>query len=53
MHYVRTLDEVAPLVANLSQRGDLVLTLGAGPIGGVGSGLLEAIESAAAGAGGG
>ncbi len=53
VHYVRTLDEVAPLVANLSQRGDLVLTLGAGPIGGVGSGLLEAIESAAAGAGGG
>ena len=51
VHHVRTLDEVAPLVAGLSRPGDLVLTLGAGPIGGVGGPLLQAIEAAAGGAG--
>ena len=50
VHHVRGLDEVAPLVAGLARPGDLVLTLGAGPIGGVGSPVLEAIEAAAAGA---
>ncbi len=53
VHHVRTLDEVAPLAADLSQPGDLVLTLGAGPIGAVGGALLEAIEAGAGGARGG
>ena len=47
VHHARTLDEVAPLVAGLSRPGDLVLTLGAGPVGGVGDLLLQAIEAAA------
>ena len=51
VHHARTLDEVAPLVAGLSQPGDLVVTLGAGPIGGVGGRLLQAIEAAAGGGG--
>ena len=51
VRHVRTLDEVAPVVAALSRPGDLVLTLGAGPIGGVGGPLLRAIEAAAGGAG--
>ena len=51
VHHVRGLDEVAPLVAGLARPGDLVLTLGAGPVGGVGGRLLEAIEAAGGGAG--
>lgn len=47
--HARTLDDVAPLVAGLSRPGDLVLTLGAGPVGGVGGPLLQAIEAAAGG----
>lgn len=46
VHHVRTLAEVAPFVAGLTRPGDLVLTLGAGPIGGVGGSLLRAIEAA-------
>ena len=52
VHHVGGLDEVALTVAGLTRPGDLVLTLGAGPIGGVGGPLLAAIEAAAAGAGG-
>ena len=51
VHHVRGLDDVAPLVAGLARPGDLVLTLGAGPIGGVGGRLLAAIETASGGAG--
>ena len=47
VHHVGGLDEVAPLVAGLARPGDLVLTLGAGPVGGVGGRLLEALETAA------
>lgn len=49
VHHVGGLDEVAPLVAGLTRPGDLVLTLGAGPIGGVGGPLLAAIEAGAGG----
>ncbi len=51
VHHVRRLDEVAPLVAGLARPGDLVLTMGAGPVGGVGGPLLAAIEATAGGAG--
>ncbi len=51
VHHARGLDEVAPLVAGLARPGDLVLTLGAGPIGGIGGPLLRALEASAAGAG--
>ena len=51
VHHARTLDEVAPLVADLAQPGDLVVMLGAGPIGGVAGRLLQALEAAAGGAG--
>ena len=51
VHHVRGLDGVAPLVADLARPGDLVLTLGAGPVGGVGGPILRAIEAAAGGAG--
>ena len=51
VRHVRRLDEVAPLVAGLARPGDLVLTLGAGTIGGVAGPLLEAIEAMAVGAG--
>jgi len=44
VHQVRTLDEVVPLVAGLARSGDLVLTLGAGSIGGVAGRLVEALE---------
>ncbi len=52
VHHVGRLDEVAPLVAGLTRRGDLVITLGAGPVGGVAGPLLAAIEARAEGAGG-
>ena len=49
VHHARARGEVAPLVAGLARPGDLVLILGAGPIGGVCGPLLRAIESAAGG----
>ncbi len=53
VHHVRGLDEVPPFVAGLARSGDLVLTLGAGPVGGVAGPLLRAIETSAAGPEGG
>jgi UDP-N-acetylmuramate--alanine ligase len=44
VHQVRTLDDVVSLVAGLARSGDLVLTLGAGPIGRVAKRLVEALE---------
>ena len=41
---VRRLDEVAAVVADLARPGDLVLTLGAGSIGGLATALLAALE---------
>jgi len=40
VHVVTPLSEVAPVVARLARPGDLVLTLGAGSIGGVGGRIL-------------
>jgi UDP-N-acetylmuramate--alanine ligase len=45
---VKALDEIPGEVARLSHPGDLVITLGAGSIGGVGDRILEAIRSGAA-----
>ncbi len=42
-HVVKPLDEVAAAVVRLARPGDLVLTLGAGSIGGVGERILEAL----------
>ena len=42
---VRTLDAIPAAVAELTQPGDLVITLGAGSIGTVGDRILEAIRS--------
>jgi UDP-N-acetylmuramate--alanine ligase len=43
-HIVRKLDDVAPAVADLARPGDLVLTLGAGSIGGLATALLAELE---------
>ena len=44
VHLVRSLDELPAAVAALARPGDLVITLGAGSIGGVGDGILDAIR---------
>ena len=44
VHQVATLAESVALVADLARPGDLVLTLGAGSIGGVGGRLIEALH---------
>jgi UDP-N-acetylmuramate--alanine ligase len=44
VHCVSTLDDVVTLALGLVRPGDLVLTLGAGSIGGVGGRLLEALR---------
>jgi UDP-N-acetylmuramate--alanine ligase len=44
LHVVKSLDAVAPAVAQLARRGDLVITLGAGSIGAVGDRILEALR---------
>jgi UDP-N-acetylmuramate--alanine ligase len=44
IHVVRTLDDVPAVVASLAKEGDLVITLGAGSIGGVADRILEAIR---------
>ncbi len=46
LHVVTALDDVPAAVASLARPGDLVLTLGAGSIGGVGDRILEAIGAA-------
>ena len=43
-HVVRRLDDVAAAVADLARPGDLVLTLGAGSIGGLATALLAELE---------
>jgi UDP-N-acetylmuramate--alanine ligase len=52
---VRSLDELPGVVAGLAREGDLIITMGAGSIGGVGDRILGAIQSrndpAAAGGG--
>ena len=45
VHTVRTVGELPEAVARLAQPGDLVLTLGAGSIGGVALGLVAALEA--------
>jgi UDP-N-acetylmuramate--alanine ligase len=44
VHLIRGVDELPEAVASLAKEGDLVITLGAGSIGGVGDRILEAIR---------
>lgn len=44
VHLIRGLDELPEAVAALAKEGDLVITLGAGSIGGIGDRILEAIR---------
>jgi UDP-N-acetylmuramate--alanine ligase len=44
VHLIRSLDDVPQAVAALAKDGDLVITLGAGSIGGVGDRILEVIR---------
>ena len=41
---VKRLDEVAPALAGIAQRGDVVITLGAGSIGGVAPRVIKELE---------
>jgi UDP-N-acetylmuramate--alanine ligase len=50
LHVVRTLEDVPESVAAIARPGDLVLTLGAGSIGGVGDRILQALREKGAGA---
>ena len=43
LHVVRALSDIPAQVAALARPGDLVVTLGAGSIGGVGDRILEAL----------
>jgi UDP-N-acetylmuramate--alanine ligase len=45
VHVVRSLDDVPAAVAALARPGDLVITLGAGSIGGIGERILDAIRN--------
>jgi len=51
LHVVPKLDELAPTVAALARDGDLVVTLGAGSIGGVGDRIVAALAAPAASGG--
>ena len=44
LHVVRALDELPARVARIARSGDLVITLGAGSIGGVGDRILAALD---------
>ncbi len=44
VHLIRSLDELPEAVAALAKDGDLVITLGAGSIGGIGDRILDAIR---------
>ena len=44
VHVVRALDDVPAAVASLAKKGDLIITLGAGSIGGVADRILDAIR---------
>jgi UDP-N-acetylmuramate--alanine ligase len=52
VHVVHAIADVPAAVAELVRPGDLVLTLGAGSIGGVAGGVLAALRSRVAGKGG-
>jgi len=45
VHTVRTVGELSEAVARIARPGDLVLTLGAGSIGGVAANLVAALEA--------
>ncbi len=45
VHLVTRLEDVVPFVARLARRGDVVVTLGAGSIGGIGDGLVAALAA--------
>lgn len=49
VHIVKAVEDLPTAVAALARRGDLVVTLGAGSIGGVGDRILAAVERAGAG----
>ncbi len=53
VHIVKAVEDLPPAVTALARRGDLVVTLGAGSIGGVGDRILAALQRAAADAGAG
>jgi UDP-N-acetylmuramate--alanine ligase len=53
LHVIKRLEDLPVAVARLVRRGDLVLTLGAGSIGGVGDPILAALRRQSAAAGGG
>ncbi len=44
LHLVKSLDDVAPVVARLARSGDLIITLGAGSIGSVGERILAELR---------
>ena len=48
VHVARRLDEVIPAVVRIARPGDVVITLGAGSIGGVPEGLIEALSKGSA-----
>jgi len=52
LHVVPKLDELAPTVAGLAREGDLVVTLGAGSIGGVGDRIVAALGASPLSGGG-
>jgi UDP-N-acetylmuramate--alanine ligase len=49
VHLVKALDAVPSAVARLARPGDLIITLGAGSIGGVGDRILDAVRDGARG----
>ncbi|MEO8522413.1 MAG: UDP-N-acetylmuramate--L-alanine ligase [Acidobacteriota bacterium] len=49
VHIVKAVEDLPPAVTALARRGDLVVTLGAGSIGGVGDRILAALQRADAG----
>ncbi len=50
-HLVRSLDDLPGAVARIARPGDVVITLGAGSVGGVGDEILEALKGAGPAAG--
>jgi UDP-N-acetylmuramate--alanine ligase len=52
LHVIKPLEDLPAAVARIARRGDLVITLGAGSIGGVGDRILAALRSRSAAAGG-
>ncbi|HET9012474.1 MAG TPA: hypothetical protein VFN38_11705, partial [Gemmatimonadaceae bacterium] len=52
LHVVKPLEDLPAAVARIVRRGDLVITLGAGSIGGVGERILAALRGESDAAGG-